>query len=329
MLDRFFPLYAFVFFLAIFLTVICEKKLIPLLKAHARQPIYLDGPSWHRTKSGTPTMGGLAFIIAITVSISVSLFIARAEIGYSQIMSVVLILTFALSNGLIGFIDDSKKLKRDKNDCGLTPKQKLFLQVLVSVLFLILRARLLNGSTAISFSFGKIELGFFYYPLALFVLLGMINSVNLTDGIDGLAASVTFAVGISLFYICTALNTEMALVSAALIGVTVGFLIFNIHPAKIFMGDTGSLFFGSLVSAIAVMLDNPILIIFIGAVYALEGLSVVLQVTSYKLFKKRIFKMSPLHHHFEKCGWSENKICIAAIIASFISSLIAYIFYLP
>ena len=220
-----------------------------------------------------------------------------------------------------------KKLLKKQNDGGLKPREKLILQLLLATAFLVLRISVLGGTTAIVFSFGTLELGFFYYPITVFILLGMINSVNLTDGIDGLASSVTFAVGISFFYISYTVESSMTLCSAALIGATVGFLIFNLHPAKIFMGDTGSLFFGALVSGMAVLLDNPIMIILIGAVYCIEGLSVVMQVLCFNLFKRRIFKMAPLHHHFEKCGYSENTICIAAIIISFIFSVFAYFFY--
>jgi phospho-N-acetylmuramoyl-pentapeptide-transferase len=329
MLDKFFPLYLFCFVLALILTVVFEKKLIPILKARAKQPIYLDGPSWHQSKNGTPTMGGIGFIGAITASLLISLSIIRFELDFNQIVSLLLVIGYGISNALIGFIDDKRKLKRKKNEGGLRPIEKIIFQLILAVIFLILKNSLLGQNTALSFSFGKVELGFFYYPLTLFILLGMINSVNLTDGIDGLLASVTFAVSISLFYISASINTEVTLLSAALIAGTVGFLIFNISPAKIFMGDTGSLFFGAVLSAISVVLDNPLIIVFVGGVFALEGLSVALQVIFYKLFHKRIFKMSPFHHHLEKCGFSENKICIIAILASFIFSIPVYIFYLP
>ena len=157
----------------------------------------------------------------------------------------------------------------------------------------------------------------------------MSNSTNLTDGIDGLSSSVAFGIGVSLFYISAALSPETSVIASIIIGATVGFLVFNIHPAKIFMGDTGSLFLGAIVTACAFNLGNPLLIIFIAGVYVIEGFSVVLQVSYYKLTHKRIFKMAPLHHHLEKCGWSENKICIAGILLTFILSLPAYIFYLP
>ena len=237
-------------------------------------------------------------------------------------------LAYAILNSLIGIIDDLKKLKHKQND-GLTPSQKLFLQFLAAVLFLLARRFLLADTASITFSFGSVDLGIFYYPISIIVLLGVVNSANLTDGIDGLASSVAFSIGISLFYISAALNVETSVIASAIIGTAIGFLIFNLHPAKIFMGDTGSLFFGALISSCAFTLKNPILIIFITGVYILEGVSVILQVSFYKITKKRIFKMAPLHHHLEKCGWTENKICITAILLTFVMSIPAYIFYLP
>ena len=329
MLDKYFPLYVFAFLVSLFVTALSEKKLIPKLKMKAKQPIYTDGPSWHTGKSGTPTMGGLAFILGTVLSVVLSYLIIYDSSIYKEALSAILTLLFALSNALIGVIDDFKKLKHRKNESGLTPKQKILLQIIICLLYLFARYKLFGDSTSLSFSFGEVNIGLLYYPLTLFILLGMINSANLTDGIDGLASSVTFAVAISFFYIASALNSEVALICSVIIGATVGFLFFNLHPAKIFMGDTGSLFFGALVSACAINLGNPLIIIFVGGVYAIEGISVVLQVFSYKLFKKRIFKMSPIHHHLEKCGWSENKICIVAIILTFLLSIPAYIFYLP
>ena len=328
MLDKFFPLYALIFLFSLFFTAVSERKLIPYLRKKAMQPIYTDGPSWHSTKSGTPTMGGLAFVISVSLSVILAMPLLWHNLDISTLFSILISIGFAVSNSIIGVIDDLKKLKRKQNE-GLTPKQKLALQILFSCLFLLFRYFLVDSSTSMSFSFGELNFGYFYYPICLFILLGMINSVNLTDGIDGLASSVTFAVGISLFYISSSLNTEVALVSSALIGSTIGFLIFNLHPAKIFMGDTGSLFLGALTVSCAFSLNNPLIIIFVGGVYAIEGLSVVLQVISFKTTKRRIFKMSPLHHHLEQCGWSENRICIVAILTTFILSIPAYIFYLP
>ena len=191
------------------------------------------------------------------------------------------------------------------------------------------RSIFLKIDTSLSFSFGKIELGFFYYPISIFVMLGLINSANLTDGIDGLASSVAFAIGIALFYISASLSPELAFISSAIIGATIGFLIFNLHPAKIFMGDTGSLFLGALIASSSRLIENEIVILLISGVYVIEGFSVVLQVLWYKLTKKRILKMAPIHHHLEKCGFSENRICLCAIFLTFLFSIPAYIIYLP
>ena len=327
MLDKYFPLYALTFLFALIITVLLERRLIPVLKEKAQQPIYEEGPKWHVKKSGTPTMGGLGFLAA-TVTVLSAASIIFAFLDSRTAISLILCLAYAVLNSLIGVIDDYKKLSRKENG-GLTPREKLLLQAVAAASFIVARALILKDGTAISFSFGEVDLGLFYYPIALLVLLGIVNCANLTDGIDGLASSVAFSIGVSLFYISAALNEETALVSAAVIGSSVGFLFFNIHPAKIFMGDTGSLFFGALVVSCAFTLKNPILMLFICGVYVIEGISVVLQVTSYKLTRKRIFKMAPLHHHFEQCGWSENKICIAAILLTFVFSIPAYILYLP
>lgn len=328
MFDKLFPLYILIFFSTLFLTAIIEKKLIPRLALFAEQPIYAEGPSWHMKKKGTPTMGGIAFLIStalmLVLASGVTLYFVSARIA----ISIALSLLYAVSNSLIGIMDDYQKLKKKEN-AGLTPRQKILLQLTASIMFLFLRNYLLGDNTSITFTFGEVELGMWYYPICVTLLIGIVNCANLTDGIDGLASSVAFSIGVSLFYISFALNEETAIISSALIGASIGFLIFNLHPAKIFMGDTGSLFFGALVASCALTLDNPLLMTLICGVYVLEGLSDILQVAYYKLKHKRIFKMAPLHHHLEKCGWSENKICIAAMLATFVFSIPAYAMYLP
>ena len=211
----------------------------------------------------------------------------------------------------------------------LTPIQKLVFQFIIAGLFLLVRYFFISKSTEISFSFASVDIGMLYYPLSLVILVGIINCANLTDGVDGLATSVAFSIGISLLYISCALNTEVSIIASTIIGGSISFLIFNLHPAKVFMGDTGSLYFGALIACSAIMLGNPLLIIFIAGVYVLEGISVILQVSWYKLFKRRIFLMAPIHHHLERIGWSENKICIVSMILTFIFSIPVYIFYLP
>lgn len=326
MTDKFLPLYALAFILALGTSALLEMRLIPMLRARAAQPIYKEGPSWHLSKSGTPTMGGVAFLVGITLSLLLAaLFLFT--VGKSEAATALLIsVFFAVANSFIGIIDDLTKLRRKEN-AGLSPAQKLILQLFFAIIFLYLRARLLGDGTALFFSFGEVELGVLYYPLAIIMLLGITNCANLTDGIDGLASSVAFAVSAVLFYASAAFLPEAALCSAAVMGGAVGFLIFNIHPAKIFMGDTGSLFLGAILVSCSFSLKNPLLFVFVGGVYVIEGVSVILQVLFYKLTKKRIFKMAPIHHHLEKCGYGENKICIIAIIATFILSLPAFLLF--
>ena len=179
----------------------------------------------------------------------------------------------------------------------------------------------LFSSTEIVFKSFSVDLGIFYYPLTLLMLIATVNCANLTDGIDGIASGVSFAIGIALAFISVNSNYEVSFTAFALMGAAVGFLFFNLHPAKIFMGDTGSLFLGSLAAASCCSLGNPLIIMFVGIVYLIEGVSVVLQVAFYKLTKRRIFKMAPFHHHLEKCGWSENKIVIWAIIITLVFSI--------
>ena len=328
MLDNLFPLYALVFIFSFGFTVFFEKHLIPALRKKASQPIYADGPKWHEKKKGTPTLGGLGFLCASILGTAISIPLLVKIKGTSSLISLMLTLGYALLNALIGIFDDLKKLHK-KHNKGLSPLEKIISQLVIAILFLYFRFLLLGDNTTVSFAFGEINLGFFYYILSVIILIGIVNCANLTDGIDGLATSVAFSIGVSLLYISSALFEEVAIISSAMIGVTVGFLIFNLHPAKIFMGDTGSLFFGALVAASAVSLGNPFLALLVGGVYVIEGISVILQVISFKLTRKRLFKMAPIHHHLEQCGWSENKICIVAILLTFIFSIPAYIIYLP
>ena len=328
MMDKPFFLYALCFILTFVVTVVTERILIPRLRGIASQPIYTEGPSWHSAKSGTPTMGGIAFLIASLTALITGAAYFNFGGDERSALSVILCLGFAFFNSLIGIADDLKKLKRKKN-AGLSPIQKLSLQAVLAIAFLFLRFYLFGDNTVISFSFFELDLGIFYYPLAFILLLGVINCANLTDGVDGLASGVAFAISASLFFISFGIYNDVSLVSASVLGASLGFLIFNIHPARIFMGDTGSLFFGALLAGISFSLENPFIIILLGGVYVIEGVSVILQVISYKLTKKRIFKMAPLHHHLEKMGWSENKICTVAILITFLFAFLTFSVYLP
>lgn len=305
-------------------TVLIERKLIPFLSSRARQPIYDGGPSWHMSKSGTPTMGGLAFLLATVISLSVVFTIMLyVNEDISSAIAIIITLLFAVGNSLIGIFDDLMKLHKQEN-AGLSPAQKLFLQFILTVLFLMARANFFDDGKILSFVFGDVDLGFLYYPFAIVLLLGVVNCANLTDGVDGLASSTSITVGVAFLIvgIMSAL-TEVSVIAMTLIGASAGFLIFNRHPAKIFMGDTGSLFLGALAVGLAFCSGNPASVILIGGVYVIEGVSVILQVVYYKITKKRLFKMAPLHHHLERCGFSENKICAIAVITTVIFSALS------
>ena len=319
-------LFLVVFIITFALTVIAERRLIPFLRQRAAQPIYSEGPSWHLKKKGTPTMGGLGFLGAALPTLSAALILLLSSKSYQSAISLLLCLAYGLSNALIGIIDDRAKIKKREN-AGLTPVQKLLLQIIAATLFLLARSFWLFEGTKIFFTFGSVDLGLFYYPVCLLMLVATVNCANLTDGIDGIASGVAFAIGISLAYLSTASNVEVGFISFAMMGAASAFLIFNIHPAKIFMGDTGSLFFGAMFASCCIALGNPLIILFSGIIYLIEGASVLIQVSYYKLTHKRIFKMAPFHHHLEKCGWSENKIVIFAIILTLASSLFAGVIF--
>ncbi|MBO7195776.1 MAG: phospho-N-acetylmuramoyl-pentapeptide-transferase [Clostridia bacterium] len=315
-----------IFTLILAITAVIESRLVPLLSARARQPIYEDGPSWHIKKSGTPTMGGLAFVISISAVLTFyAIFLIHSRRETESGLNILITVIFAIANSAVGVFDDIMKLYRKKN-AGLTPMQKLGLQAIISVIFLMARQHFLSDGTMIDFLFGDVDLGIFYYPACIFLLLGIINCANLTDGIDGLATSVAIAIGVA-FILLAAPNLSAAIfISASLIGGAIAFLYFNSHPARIFMGDTGSLFLGALTVGIAFTINKPLSIIPMGAVYVIEGISVILQVISFKLTGRRIFKMAPLHHHLEKCGIDENRICVLAVILTAVASCLVIFF---
>ena len=237
-------LYVLAFLFSLTLTVFIGRLIIPYLKSRAEQPIYTEGPSWHLSKSGTPTMGGLSFSIAITVTLllcSLYKYLAKDTHGA---LSMLICTLYSLLNAMIGIIDDITKLKHKKN-AGLTPRAKFILQFTVSALFLLGRRLMLSEGTVVSFQALDLDLVIFYYFLSLIILVGITNCANLTDGIDGLATTVSFAIGISLFSIAYGISDTASFISIALAAGAIGFLIFNLHPARIFMGDTGSLFFGA------------------------------------------------------------------------------------
>ena len=309
--------------LSLGITLAIEWQMIPFLKKRAAQPIYEGGPNWHMKKSGTPTMGGIGFLIAISISLLVACIFLREN--KTAVASLLITTVFALLNSVIGIIDDLTKLRRREN-AGLKPYEKIIFQLIVAVLFLMARKFFLGDETILEFSFVKIELGLLYYPLAILIILGTVNCANLTDGIDGLASSVALTIGV-MFSFLGGRDVGITPICAALSGGCLGFLFYNRHPAKIFMGDTGSLFLGSIACALAFASGNPTIILFLGIVYAIEGLSVILQVAYFKLTKKRLFKMAPLHHHLEKCGLSENQICVIAVSVTVLMSIIGFVIF--
>ncbi|AOZ91677.1 phospho-N-acetylmuramoyl-pentapeptide-transferase [Paenibacillus crassostreae] len=286
------------------LAVIAAPILIPLLRRMKfGQQIRHDGPESHLAKAGTPTMGGIVILLAFTLS----------YLKFSVINTDFYVLLVAtLGFGLIGFLDDYIKIVF-KRSLGLTPRQKLLGQLLFSgiVCYLLIQ----NGhDTSIGIpgtSWGWDWGGWFYYPFIIIMLLAISNAVNFTDGLDGLLSGVS-AIAFSAFALVAIQATSMpaALCAAAMIGAVLGFLVFNAHPAKVFMGDTGSLGIGGAIAAIAIVTKSELLFLIIGGIFVIEMLSVVLQIGSFKLRGKRIFKMSPIHHHFELSGWSEWRVVI-------------------
>ena len=316
--------------LAIFiLTVILEKLIIPILQSHkVGQRILEIGPRWHKNKAGTPTMGGICFIMAILVVMTIMSLIIASRGEAKSLIPLVLALGLATLNGMIGFFDDYTKLVKKQNE-GFTAKQKIVLQSLVAIIYLAAMGLTDNINTALHIPFTSVnlELGAFYYVFAFVLIIGFVNSVNLTDGIDGLASSVTLVVGIFFSVVAFAFDMRiLMLLGAALIGSTAGFLIYNFYPARVFMGDTGSLFFGGLVVGATFVLDEPMIIFLVGIIYLVEAMSDIIQVGVFKLSgrKIRVFKMAPIHHHFEKCGWSEIKIVIIFSIVTAIFCALAF-----
>ena len=280
-------------FLAIFLsvfvlTVVAERILIPILRTKKMGQKILDiGPRWHKSKEGTPTMGGIGFILA-TLLVMAVFFIVRGVQGRSAAyIPLALTLAYAVANGAVGFVDDYFKLVIKKENEGLTVKQKLVLQLALSAAYVcVMRyTGCMETSIVLPFSNHVLELGWWYYPLAILVLTGVVNGGNITDGIDGLASSVTFVIG-AFFAVWAfmAQEEQLSVIAAALMGAAVGFLVYNYHPARVFMGDTGSLFFGALVIGGAFMMKNPIVGLLASAVFIIEMLSSLLQTLYFKAY---------------------------------------------
>lgn len=321
-------LYLMVSVIAFAITALLGKWMIPFLhKLKFGQTIREVGPSWHKSKQGTPTMGGLMFILGTTVAVIACLpLLYSIGVEETPLLKVKALagLGMAVAFGVIGFMDDYIGIVKKRN-LGLTERQKLVLQFAVAAAYLASTAAAGDGTTTTIPFVGQVDLGWFYYPLAAVAIVGMVNAVNFTDGIDGLNTTVSFFVFLSLAVCGGILSmTGLSALGLASAAACVGFLIWNWHPAKVFMGDTGSLFLGGVVCALAFGLDLPLLLLPVGFVYICEILSVVLQVSYFKATHgKRLFKMSPIHHHFEMCGWSEVKICLVFGLVALLGGAIA------
>lgn len=310
---------------------------IPYLrKLKFGQTILEDGPKWHKEKQGTPTMGGIMIVGAVLVAFIVALIwslctdkklILELRFRY-YLVNLLSGVIFSLLTGIIGLMDDYIKVVKKRN-LGLTAKQKTILQLFSAAAYLGTLAISGMDTTWIPFV-GDVDVmsgfGLIFWPISLIFIYYLVNAVNLTDGIDGLASTITLVVACGFMLLSgKSGNQSMSVFSAAVGGACLGFLMWNSKPAKVFMGDTGSMFLGGAVVALGFGTGRPILLLLFGIVYILEALSVVLQVFFFKTTGKRIFKMSPIHHHFEMCGWSEEKICVVfglvALIGSFLGLL--------
>ena len=291
--------------------------IIPLLhKLKFGQNIKQEGPKSHLKKAGTPTIGGLIFIFATIITMFVM-------VGNPTDEAMIALYSF-VGFGFVGFLDDLLKIIKKKNE-GLTSGQKMILLLIISGFLTWYAYKYIGTSINIPFLNGQINLGLFYIPAAMFYFAGVTNAVNLTDGLDGLATSVTVLVTTFLGIISYNLgHISLAIFCVALAGALLAFLRFNAFPARVFMGDTGSLALGGAVAMVALILKMPLILVLIGIIYVIETLSVILQVASFKLTGKRIFKMAPIHHHFEQLGWSETKIVSVFSIITVVFCFIAF-----
>lgn len=310
--------------------------LIPMLKKmHFGATIYEQGPAWHKSKNGTPLMGGFMFIFGTVTACAAGYAIYRySGSGFAGIpdnkgfLKLLAGLAFALLNGVIGFLDDYIKGVKKQN-LGLRAKQKMAMQLLLSSAFLYVLYLLGDTSTAIALPFfGELDLKLLYYPIMVLYLIFLTNAVNLTDGVDGLCGTVTAVFALCYLTIFSAMGMyEYSIFASALAGGCMGFLVWNLNPAKVFMGDTGSMFLGGSVCAMGFITHQHLLLALLAIVYICEALSVVLQVISFKTTGKRIFKMSPIHHHFEMSGFSEYKIVITFSLFGLFCGIIANVIY--
>lgn len=318
---------------AFFIAALAGRPVVEALRRlKFGQTIREDGPTWHKGKQGTPTMGGVLFVGSTVLTLILVIIVCEWALPYKVFSATPASLTtlvagwiMALACGAIGFIDDYIKIVKKRN-LGLTSRQKLVLQLLVGGGYG--ASVWMAGATEVDVPFfGVVDFGVWYIPFAVFVITAMTNAVNLTDGVDGLCGSVSTIV--SLFFLATSgMFYGQGLTAAALAGALIGFLVWNIHPARVFMGDTGALFIGGMLSSFALASGKPFILLAVGIVYILEVLSDIIQVVYFKLTHgKRLFKMAPIHHHLEMCGWSENVIVIVFSLITLIGCAVAWLIF--
>lgn len=300
------------------LSVIMGPIVIPMLrKMKMKQTERVEGVESHLQKAGTPTMGGVMILASIVVT---SLFYVK---DYPKIIPILFV---TLGFGLIGFLDDYLKVVLKRSD-GLLPWQKMALQIVVTAVFAFYLVNYSNVSLTMKIPFWSghyLNLGWFAVPVLFFAVIGTVNGVNFTDGLDGLASSVTLIVAVFFTVVSLGMKSGVEPITCAVVGSLMGFLLFNVYPAKVFMGDTGSLALGGFVAGVAYAMQMPLFIILVGLIYLVEVLSVMLQVSYFKATHgKRIFKMAPIHHHFELCGWSETRVVAVFSVVTAIMCLIA------
>ncbi len=300
-------------------SVILSPVLIPFLKKlKFGQFVRDDGPESHLKKSGTPTMGGLIILCSIVIT---ALFYLKSN------PVIIPVLFVTLGFGLVGFLDDYIKVVM-KRSMGLRAWQKMVGQFLITAVFAYYLANYTDVGTAVLIPFTngyEWDLGFWFYPFLFFVVIGTVNGTNFTDGLDGLLSSITVLTATFFTVVAIGMASGLAPITCAAVGALLGFLVFNVYPAKVFMGDTGSLALGGLIASTAIMLKMPIFIVIIGFIYLFEVISVMIQVACFKMTGKRVFKMAPIHHHFELCGWPETKVVAIFSIITAILCLVGLI----
>lgn len=299
--------------------ILCPVIIPFLTRLKFGQNVRDDGPQTHLVKAGTPTMGGIMILISMLIG---SAFFLKGN------MDAVMVIFVTVGYGIIGFIDDYIKVVK-KRSLGFRAYQKLICQLIVTGIFLyyIYNHTDIGTEVYIPFTNGlTIELGWLYIPFFFFVMVGTVNSVNLTDGLDGLASGVTVLVTVFFMFVAKAMESGILPIAGAATGALMGFLLFNAYPAKVFMGDTGSLALGGFIASMAILLKMPIVLVIVGFLYVMESLSVIIQVLYFKATHgKRFFKMAPLHHHFEQCGWRETKVVTLFYIITAICCLIGFL----